>query len=94
MVQMNQRMVRSFMSFTIHNLDVQLDQRLTERARSERVSKNELVKRILARAMGLETGSTPTDEYYEFLGRWSSDELQEFEQRQLDNTRVDTGDWQ
>jgi len=81
------------MSFTIHDLDPRLNQKLTDRARHERVSKNRLVKRILARAMGLETDGDAEDEYREFLGRWSRQDLDEFERRQAENTRVDEGDW-
>ncbi len=81
------------MSFTIHDLDPRLNQKLTDRARHERVSKNRLVKRILARAMGLEPAGDAEDEYREFLGRWSRQDLDEFERRQAENTRVDEGDW-
>ncbi len=82
------------MAFTIHGLDKELDERLTERARHERTSKNQLVKRLLARAMGLESGNPAPDDYGEFLGRWTKDDVDEFERRQSDNGRVDKADRQ
>ena len=81
------------MAFTIHGLDEKLDDKLTERARRERMSKNKLVKKLLARAMGMESGSKELDEYREFLGRWTLEDLNEFEQRQIENRRIDTADW-
>ena len=81
------------MAFTIHGLDEKLDDKLTERARRERMSKNKLVKKLLARAMGMESGSKELDEYREFLGRWTLEDLNEFEQRQIENRRIDKVDW-
>lgn len=81
------------MSFTIHGIDEDLDNRLSERARRERISKNQLVKRLLARAMGLRTSDRENDEYREFLGRWTPEELDSFDRAQADNEAIDAGDW-
>lgn len=79
------------MAFTIHDIDPELDRKLTERARRENLSKNQLVKRILARAMGVSPQGA--DDYREFVGQWSAREKAAFDRRQADNERVDDEDW-
>ncbi len=80
------------MAFTLHDVDPDLDRKLTERARRENLSKNQLVKRILARAMGI-SKSEADDDYREFLGQWSAREKAAFDRRQAANERVDGEDW-
>ena len=80
------------MAFTLHDIDPELDRRLTDRARRENLSKNQLVKRILARAMGVSTRGSD-DDYREFLGQWSAQEKAAFNRRQADNERIDDRDW-
>lgn len=80
------------MGFTLHDIDPDLDRKLTERARRENLSKNQLVKRILARAMGMSKPET-ADDYREFLGQWSAREKAAFDRRQAHNERVDEADW-
>jgi hypothetical protein len=81
------------MSFTIHGIDPELDERLRRRAREERVSKNRLVKRLLARAVGLGERGAQQNEYREFLGLWSEDQRQSFDDVQAENRLVDPEDW-
>ncbi|HKJ84639.1 MAG TPA: hypothetical protein VKA06_01115 [Spirochaetia bacterium] len=81
------------MSFTVHDIDPELDQKLTDRARRENLSKNQLVKRILGRAMGVSTGG-PEDDYREFLGAWSAQEKAAFDRQQKDNERIDDREWE
>jgi len=57
------------MALTIHGIDPELDRRLSERARRDRMSKNQLVKRLLARAMGL-AESDPENEDKRRLRRY------------------------
>jgi hypothetical protein len=76
------------MAFTIHGIDRELDKRLTDRARRERISKNELVKTHLARAMGLASSDRENDDYREFLGLWSQAEKKSFDRVLTDNERV------
>jgi hypothetical protein len=80
-------------SFTIHDLDAVLDGRLVERSRLQGVSKNQLIKDLLAQATGLPVAGTYTDDYGEFCGSWSADDLAEFEAASVDNSRVDAEDW-
>ncbi|MFW6260242.1 MAG: hypothetical protein ACOC6J_01530 [Spirochaetota bacterium] len=80
------------MAFTLHDIDPDLDRKLTERAHRENLSKNQLVKRILARAMGMSKEASD-DDYREFLGRWNAREKAAFDRRQADNERIDDGEW-
>lgn len=82
------------MSFTIHGIDQELDRRLTERARRERLSKNQLVKQLLARAMGFPRIDRDNDEYREFMGKWSDEQRQDFDRRQSNNQHIDHEQWQ
>ncbi len=82
------------MSFTIHGVDRELDDKLTERARRERISKNRLVKIILSQAMGLAGPNGEREDYREFLGAWSSADKAIFEEAQIENQRVDGNDWE
>lgn len=82
------------MSFTIHGVDRELDEKLTERARRERISKNRLVKKILSQAMGLAGPNGEREDYREFLGAWSSEDMAAFEKAQGRNQRVDGTDWE
>lgn len=81
------------MAFTIHGLDKKLEERLTERARREHKSRNKLVKELLARALGVAADEKDTDDYREFVGRWTEEDLRRFESRQAENSRVDPDDW-
>ena len=80
-------------SITIHNIDKELDLKLTQTAKEERISKNKLIKNILARASGLPVDGAGADDYREFCGLWSDEETDEFDHVQLENSRVDEGDW-
>jgi hypothetical protein len=81
------------MAFTVHGIDEELDLKLNERAQREHISKNHLVKNLLARAMGLSSGNGNDDDYREFLGKWTDEDLREFELRQIENNQVNPVDW-
>ena len=80
-------------SFTIHALDHNLDQRLSLEAKRSRKSKNQFVKDILARSLGMPVDGKYTDDYREFCGLWSAAEMAAFNASQAENSRVDFGDW-
>ena len=80
-------------SITIHKIDTVLDQRLTEEARRRKTSKNNLVKELLARSLGLAVDGNMPDDYREFCGLWAAEEYAEFTGRQAHNSRIDPGDW-
>jgi hypothetical protein len=81
-------------SITIHDMDDELAARLDRQAREEGSSLNKLVKRLLARALGL--GSVLTDrrrDFEPFCGTWSAKEAGDFREATLDLERADPRDW-
>ncbi|PKL07860.1 MAG: hypothetical protein CVV51_11955 [Spirochaetae bacterium HGW-Spirochaetae-7] len=81
-------------SITIHALDHNLDLRLSEEARRSKKSKNQMVKDLLARSLGMSVECKFADDYREFCGLWSTDDLAAFTTSQTDNSRVDAANWQ
>lgn len=80
-------------SFTIHSLDQELDRRLSESARERKTSKNNLIKSLLSKALGVPGTEQDSDEYGEFCGLWTEDEVREFQEKWNGSGSVDPGDW-
>ena len=80
-------------SLTIHDIDVDLDLRLTDEAKRNKKSKNQLIKDVLAHSFGMLTDGTYADDYREFCGIWTVREREAFDAFQADNSRIDEGDW-
>ena len=80
-------------SFTIHALDTELDRRLSDEAKRADKSKNRLIQELLAKAMGLSSGSSYADDYSEFCGLWTAEEHRSFTAAQVENNRIDPEDW-
>ena len=82
------------MAFTVHGMDQELEVKLTQRAKREGISRNQLVKQLLARALGYSDMKSEDDDYREFLGCWTQEEKDVFDKVQLENQRIDDEDWQ
>jgi hypothetical protein len=80
-------------SITIHDLDTALDRRLTEEAGRAHKSKNQFIKEVLARALGLPVAGRFGDEYREFCGAWDVAEREAFDAVQAGYEQVDPEDW-
>lgn len=80
-------------SITIHNMDAELDRRLSDEAKRRKTSKNRLVKELLADSLGLPLSGRYSDDYREFCGLWTAEDLLEFNTAQADNRRIDEEDW-
>ena len=80
-------------SITIHALDPVLALRLDEEAIRAKKSKNQLIKDLLSRSLGMRTGDAFADDYREFCGLWDEAEFRSFQEAQADNARIDTEDW-
>ncbi|HCM27258.1 MAG: hypothetical protein A2Z99_00615 [Treponema sp. GWB1_62_6] len=80
-------------SVTIHALDPELDERLKSEARRVHMSKNRLVKELLARSVGMRTGAGYADDYREFCGLWTVAERAAFDASQGGNESVDAEEW-
>jgi hypothetical protein len=81
-------------SITIHEIDDVLNERLTQEARRRKKSKNQLIKEILAREMGLPVGVAYADDYREFCGVWTVAETAEFSAPTMDGRQMDPKDVQ
>ena len=79
-------------SITIHNLDPEVSLLIEKQATEEGLSLNQLVKRLLRKALGL-TGYAPAPSrgFDEFSGLWAKEEAAKF--RATVNREVDPEDW-
>ena len=80
-------------SITIHEIDEDLDRRLTVEANRRRKSKNTLVKELLAVSLGMPGPARGDDAYLEFLGLWSPEAAAAFDVATADNEAIDPADW-
>jgi len=80
-------------SLTIHDIETELNERLSAAARRSGKSKNAYIKEVLAREMGVPVNGAYADDYSEFVGVWTAAEAREFADTQAGNSAVDPGDW-
>ena len=82
-------------SITIHGIDQPLFSLLKSIADSEKTSLNQTIKRLLEKALGI----TPVDvqnkkdEFREFSGVWSNEDLDEFNKNTKNFEKIDPEDW-
>lgn len=81
-------------SITIHDIDNELNRRLSDEAKRRQTSKNRLVKELLAASLGLPVTGGYSDDYREFCGLWTAENVKEFEAGQNDNRRIDNAEWE
>lgn len=83
-------------SITLHNIDGPLSELIKSKARSEGLSINKTVKKILEESLGVRpkpVGAFRND-FEGFCGIWSDFELAEFDERTRDLKKIDPEDWQ
>lgn len=80
-------------SITIHAFDSALDACLCEEVRSPRKNKNQLIKDLLSRSLGLRKDGAFSDEYRELCGLRNGAEYDSFQDSQAESSRIDEGDW-
>ncbi len=81
-------------SLTIHGMDDGLAARLDREARGSGLSLNKLIKRLLAKALGLGSAQAERRKDFErFCGVWSSKEAAAFQDANRDFEKVDPEDW-
>jgi hypothetical protein len=83
-------------SMTIHGIDSQLAELIKSKAESEGLSINKTIKKILETALGVkpQPPHQNMDEFREFCGVWTDDELKAFEENTSAIRVVDSEDWQ
>ncbi len=82
-------------SITVRDIDEQLDRMLRSKARTEGFSLNQTIKKILAEALGSYDchKNGEKQDFSEFCGLWSEDDLSEFEKAAADFEQIYEGDW-
>ena len=83
-------------SITIHGVDEPLVDVLRSRARSEGLSMNKMINKLLEESLGVKPRHKDTNrtDFEEFCGMWSESDLCEFEKRTEEFRRVNPEDWQ
>lgn len=83
-------------SITIHGIDPPLAELIKSKAKSEGLSINKTIKKLLEEALGvkpLSRGKFRSD-FEEFCGMWTKSDLKEFEEKTKDLRIINDGDWQ
>ena len=83
-------------SITIHGIDDPLAELIKSKARSEGLSINKTVKKLLEESLGVRPRKKGINRshFEEFCGIWSNSDLTEFEAKTEDLRNVNDGDWQ
>lgn len=79
-------------SITLHNLKPDLDKMIKKKAKSEGLSINKTVQKLLQQALGLNSEGQKED-FSEFCDIWSAAEYEEFISNAGDFDRIDEEDW-
>jgi len=83
-------------SITIHGIDDPLAELIKSKARSECLSVNKTVKKLLEESLGVKPRNKGINrsDFEEFCGIWSESERTEFEDKTKDLRNVNYEDWQ
>ena len=82
-------------SITIHGIDDPLSELIKSKARSEGLSVNKTVKKLLEEALGVKPQSEGKfrSDFEEFCGIWSESDLKEFEEKTKALRIIHKEDW-
>ena len=82
-------------SFTIHKVDAETAATLEERARREDSSVNQLLKRLLRGALGLEEPAKVNHraEFEDLFATWSPQEARAFDKAMCEFEQIHEADW-
>lgn len=83
-------------SITIHGIDDPLAELIRSKARSEGLSINKTIKKMLETSLGVKPPDRDSNrrDFEEFCGVWSQNDLAEFDQRTAEIRKIDREDWQ
>lgn len=83
-------------SITIHDLDDVLDKKIREKAKSQGLSLNKTIKKLLEKSLGINRGKGKDhrEDFIDLFGSWSSEDLDEFKKAISDFEKVDPKDWE
>ncbi|MFQ5769663.1 MAG: hypothetical protein ACE5HX_03945 [bacterium] len=82
-------------SISILGLGEQLNKRINEQARRKGLRLNKTIKSLLEEALGLKTAKLKDrrNDFIEFMGVWTNEDVQEFEIAVKDFEQVDSEGW-
>ncbi len=80
-------------SITIHGIDNDLDQKISEKARKFGLSQNRTVKYLLQNSLFSDQKAAKRKSFAELFGKWTSKEKNEFDNRIKDVEKIDKTDW-
>lgn len=82
-------------SITIHGLDDELDKEIRKKAKTQGISLNKTIKRLLTKALGLKSPTEPNhkDVFMDLFGVWSEEDYKEFTESIAEFKIVDPGEW-
>jgi len=83
-------------SITIHGMDEGLNKCIRDKAKEKGLSINKTLKEILSQSLGLSDSSAQNhrEEFIDLWGKWSSDDIAEFNKKLSACESVDQRDWQ
>ena len=83
-------------SITIHGLDDQINDLIKSKAKSEGLSINKTVKKLLETSLGVRPQNERRNlyDFKEFCGLWTRADLDEFEEKTADLRKTDKRDWE
>jgi len=82
-------------SMTIHGLDEELAEKIRQMAEADNTSVNKTIKKLLEQATGLrpKKEGRHAEEFEEFCGLWSDEELRQFKQAIADLKEIEADEW-
>ena len=81
-------------SISIHGIDEEMEKLIKKRAKSEGKSVNKIVKGLLAKALGIDTGKFDNrEEFLDLFGIWTEDQEKRFFERIKDLEQIHPEDW-
>lgn len=82
-------------SITIYGLDDMLDKEIRKKAKSQKLSLNKTIKKLLEKSLGINQAKEKghREDFLEFFGVWSDNDLREFNKTVSEFNQVDPSDW-
>jgi hypothetical protein len=80
-------------SITIHGIDTELDNKISEKATEFGISQNRTIKSILRSSLMPDKKAAKREMFSDLFGKWSKTEKAEFEERIKDLETVNESDW-
>jgi hypothetical protein len=82
-------------SITVHNLDETTSTLIEQKSKEWGLSLNKTIQQLLRQALGMPPGKiSKREEFRDFFGSWTDDDLKDFESRTEHSRQVDPRDWE